>query len=248
MAEKTSRRSTGASGPKVDPNAWMVTFSDLIMLLLTFFVMLLTMKSMDTKAYKKIFDRVAHTSGPLFYNDITDEIGNMIDEPYMGKAIMISSSEELEEHIELMASLEQLPIRNQELDDLKRMIEITENDQAVIIGMVSDDIFKSGDAQIRPDRLDILDSIGHILLSSTNDIIIMGHTDNVPIQAGPFKSNWELSLYRALSVLYYLSDHIGISPERLAAGGYGEVLPQGPNDTEKNRAGNRRVEFILKKR
>jgi len=248
MAGRGDKRSSGHSGSGMDPNGWMTTFSDLVMLLLTFFVLLLTMKSMDTKAYKKIFEHISQTSGPLFHSDINIQIGSVRNEPYLGKALMIRTSEQLEEKIELMASLEQCPIRQKQLTDLKHLIDITENDEAVVIGMVADHLFESGDAQIRPDKLDLLDNIGCLLRCASNDIVIMGHTDAVPIKNNAFQSNWELSLYRALSILYYFSDHVGIRADRLAAGGFGASRPQASNDSEENRMRNRRVEFMLKKR
>ena len=104
-----------------------------------------------------------------------------------------------------------------------------------------------GEAEIRVDRLHILDEIGRLFRYAANDILVMGHTDNVPTTGTRFDSNMELSAYRALSVLYYLTDSRGLKAERLAAGGYGAFLPRYPNDTPEGRTKNRRVEFLLKK-
>ncbi len=77
-----------------------------------------------------------------------------------------------------------------------------------------------------------------------NDIIIEGHTDNVPITGGKYQSNWELSVARAVSVIDFFTDR-GIEPKKLVAGGYGEFHPAYPNDTPEHRARNRRIEITI---
>ena len=77
------------------------------------------------------------------------------------------------------------------------------------------------------------------------NIGIEGHTDNEPIEYSGWKSNWELSTARALSVLHYLADQEGIAPQRLSAVGYGEYKPVASNDTKEGRRLNRRVEIVI---
>jgi len=79
-----------------------------------------------------------------------------------------------------------------------------------------------------------------------NVLIIEGHTDNIPIATSQFASNWELSTARATTVVKYLIQKHGIPPEKIAAIGYGEHKPIKPNDTDENRAKNRRVVFLIK--
>jgi chemotaxis protein MotB len=113
--------------------------------------------------------------------------------------------------------------------------------------MEFDHLFDSGKAEIRHDRYSILDTIASLFRYVVNDIIIMGHSDTQPLSGQGFTSNFELSVYRALSVLFYLSQGCDLKPERFAAGGYGDLFPRFPNDSEENRKKNRRIEFILKK-
>ncbi|MCF8067784.1 MAG: OmpA family protein [Desulfobacterales bacterium] len=229
-----------------DPNAWMVTFGDLVMLLLTFFVLLLTMKSMDTKEYKKVFKQKQPTSGPLEYRDISGKFADIFASETFSRSVMISSNQRLEEAIDFLKSIESLEWQD-ELENLKYIIDVTDDERGVVISLEADNLFQPGNASITPDRLHTLDALGMLIKYASNDILIMGHTDNVPIRGGPFGSNWDLSVYRALSVLYYFTDSLGIDPGRLAAGGYGDMLPRFPNDTEGNRSKNRRVEFVLKR-
>ncbi|MEW6040435.1 MAG: OmpA family protein [Elusimicrobiota bacterium] len=108
--------------------------------------------------------------------------------------------------------------------------------------------FESGKADITAPMLAILDKLAPTLfkLNEKFDITVEGHTDNVPIHSEQFPSNWELSTARATNVVKYLINNKSFSPARLAAIGYGEYRPVGPNDTEENKAKNRRVVFFVK--
>jgi len=234
---------TGAND-QVDPNAWMTTFGDLVMLLLTFFVLLLTMKSMDSGKVREIFVR---TYGPLDFITKDDHVEPLAEFDHYIKAVVITSTEALEKAIDLLEGIDPIPNKKRAPIYLRDVIEVTETEKGVVITLESDRLFDSGEAGIDPDSLDILDAIGGLFRYATNDILIMGHTDTDPIRTDRFKSNRELSLYRSLSVLYYLVDNHGLQPERLAAGGFGDLTPRYPNDTAENRAKNRRVEFILRK-
>ena len=232
---------------KIDPNAWMVTFGDLLMLLLTFFVMLLTMKSMDNNVVKQMFDHFITTKGP-FEDNYTHGGGGILDgDGYCRKSIMIIDSEMLKKILDLMKGIDKLPVNAGKLEDLRNIIEISEDHRGVIISLESDYFFEPGKAGIKNSKLAILDATGELLRHAANDILIMGHTDNLPIRKGTFESNWELSFYRSLSVLFYLSDSMGLKAESMASGGYGDLLPRYPNDNPEHRARNRRVEFILRK-
>ena len=232
---------------KADPNAWMVTFGDLIMLLLTFFVLLLTMKSMDAGALKEKFQELAPTSGPLDYADKTSG-GSIIKGYYQyKKSIVVSNNNMLEEVLDLLEGIELHTAEEHHLEKLRKVIDIKEDARGIIIVMECDQLFDSGKAEIKPDRFAALDALGKLFRFVVNDVLIMGHTDNQPIQRGAFESNLELSVYRAMSVLFYLTEGLGTKSKRFAAGGYGDLRPRYPNDTEAGRSKNRRVEFILKK-
>lgn len=241
------KRKGTPEGSMPDSNGWMMTFGDLIMLLLTFFVMLLTMKSMDTKALREMFQDW-HSAGPLEFVD-----GKLDGEPddSLGqgrRTLWIQNSAMVEEAFELVSGMETSAADTEKLQRLKKMLDVSEDSRGVVITLDSDALFETGQAEVRADRMPILQSAGQLLRTCANEILVMGHTDNVPIHSGNFASNWELSFYRALTVFYYLTDSVGLKKEKLAVGGYGESRPRFPNDTPENRAGNRRVEFVLKKR
>lgn len=242
MASKKEKK--GGGGYEVDPNAWMTTFADLVMLLLTFFVLLLTMKSMDAGKAREIFVR---TYGPLDFFSSSEQVEPLDEFDHYIKAVVITTSEALEKAFELLEGVEPIPDRKKPVLNLRDLIEITEDEKGVVITLEADELFASGEAEIHPDRLVVLDAIGKLFRYAANDILIMGHTDNVPISDDRFASNWELSAYRALNVLYYLTDSLELRADRLAAGGFGAMIPRYANDSPENRAKNRRVEFILRK-
>lgn len=234
---------TGSDDNGTDPNAWMATFADLLMLLLTFFVLLLTMKSMDAGTSQV---SMAKTYGPLDFVSQNEYVPPVDEFRQYSRIVDITSTEMLEEAIDMLDGINPIPGKERTMWRLRDLIDVTESEDGVVITLEADELFDSGDAEIHPARLEVLDAIAVLFRYASNDVLIMGHTDSVPTR-GRFGSNWELSVYRALNVLYYMTDAAGLDPGRLAAGGFGDQMPLYPNDTEENRSKNRRVEFLLKK-
>lgn len=134
---------------------------------------------------------------------------------------------------------------SQEIKDKQVRLEMM--DKGLVITFVADVLFDSGKAKIRQEAYPILDKVSVVLKENVPDLNvgIEGHTDNDPIKYSGWKSNWELSSGRALSVLHYLVDEKGINPARLSAVGYGEYKPVAFNDTADGRRLNRRVEVVI---
>lgn len=133
----------------------------------------------------------------------------------------------------------------QEIQD--QQVSLAMQDKGLVITVVGDLLFDSGKAKIRRQAYSVLDKVASILKSDVPnlDVGIEGHTDNQPIVHSGWKSNWELSSARALSVLHYLVNEKGILPDRLSAIGYGEYRPVTSNDTAEGRQLNRRVEIVI---
>jgi len=132
-----------------------------------------------------------------------------------------------------------------EIDDKQVKLQMME--KGLVITVVGDILFDSGKTKIRPEAYGILDKIAGVLVGSASkfNIGIEGHTDNEPIKYSGWKSNWELSSARALSVLHYLVDEKGVTPQRVSAIGYGEYQPVADNQSKEGRQLNRRVEIVL---
>ena len=133
----------------------------------------------------------------------------------------------------------------QEIADKEVSLKMAE--RGLVITFVADILFDSGKDKIRPEALPVLDKVARVLSENIPDynIGIEGHTDNVPIKHSGWKSNWELSSARALSVLHYLVDDKGLAPVRVQAVGYGEYRPVDSNDSAVGRKANRRVEIVV---
>ena len=132
-----------------------------------------------------------------------------------------------------------------EIDDQEVKVEMLE--RGLVITFVDEVLFDSGKAKLRKESLDTLSKVAKVLQTTVRDLNvgIEGHTDNIPIKYSGWKSNWELSAARAMSVLHYLVDKQGISPERVSGTGHGEFKPVASNATKAGRQQNRRVEIII---
>lgn len=254
--------------------AWMATFSDLMNLLLCFFVMLFSMSSVSEEKWQEmvaamndtfsIFDAGATAIGEgiLISNGVSqlNELDKYINS--MGKSEESDSdSENFEEYPEAGPSLEEM-LEEQKLQENEVMAETIE--EAVLEGGMTDQIevsftsqyvqltmkgallFDSGKAELKEESMSVLEKVGVILERYSNGTIeIEGHTDNIPISSSQYASNEELSSARALSVFYYLSDNTSIDPTYLRHAGMGQRVPIADNSTEEGRSKNRRVEIKI---
>lgn len=128
---------------------------------------------------------------------------------------------------------------------LSEFLQVMVEESKVRIILAQPILFDTGKAELKPLARDVLADIGLILKQTKNKIIIEGHTDDVPIHNAEYDSNWELSFDRSYSVVKYLISQVGIAPGRIHAIGYGEFRPLMPNDSEENRAKNRRIEINI---
>jgi chemotaxis protein MotB len=120
------------------------------------------------------------------------------------------------------------------------------DDQEVVIRMMGETAFDSGEVRIRQEMLPLLKKIASVLKGTTGEIVIAGHTDNVPVSGIKFRSNLQLSVERAARVTEFLMAQEAISPKRISAVGFGKYRPLASNDTNEGRKRNRRVEIIIK--
>ena len=261
------KRDSTNSEANMDTTLWMVTFGDLLMLLLTFFVLLLSMSSMDVKSLKDIFSIFGGAIGPLELSDKEQVAARDIVHKPLGGQMELSDLDmirALKNHYrQIMEKRKGIPSTNLDIledipplegdtdqdemkDGLEEIVGVSEDERGVIITLQEMVLFDSGKADVKRNVFPLLDSISEILEPIPNDILIMGHTDNMPMRSNRYQSNWELSLYRALNVHNYFVESKRLPPKRFAVGGYGDLRPRVPNDTREDRLKNRRVEIIIK--
>ena len=229
--KKSSEESSNSMG-------WMVTFSDLITLLLTFFVLLLTMCSLEAGKIEQ------------FQAACTQAMGVLLEGKYsqVEERIITSSKKRIDEHvIKTDSFLDQFTgIKTKLLDEDKMgKIEFEELEHGLSIIIRDDFLFSIGRSEINQAAESMLEEVGTIIGDFEGRVIVEGHTDNIPIRTREFPSNWELSTSRAVTIVKHLSEVVGVDPAKCSAVGYGDTRPKVPNDTARNRQKNRRVEIIL---
>lgn len=203
-------------------NTWLITLSDVLTLLLIFFVMFAFL----TKNIKKSY---------IQDNNSTEKNQRLINSE-------INFSENLEEIKTQMNNA----LRDLDIEDY---ISINNYGNKLVISIKEKISFRSADATLLPELEPVLDKIAVVIKANPNlDIEINGHTDNIPIKTTAYPSNWELSVARATSVLKYFINKHSIEPFRLSVKGNAEQKPLVDNDTPEHRTQNRRVELYLTER
>lgn len=259
-------RKTKGETSTLDSSSWMVTFSDLLTLMLTFFVLLLTMSSMDNKRLREAFGFFAGTAGGLEEEGkgIADGVATPYDVRYPGMHVVPPGallSEGLPEIRMAWAkdsdkAVQFKKVRVSDIEKglrkglkgfgLRKGVEITREGGDLVIRFSEGVLFKIGEARIGFQGTMVLEKCGEILAKATNRVRIEGHTDDIPIRGGKYSTNWELSTARAVNVLRFFTESLGLDPERFSAMGYGKYKPLVPNTSPKNRAKNRRAEIVIR--
>jgi len=235
--------------PAINPDAWMVTFSDLVCLMLTFFVMLLTMSSINKKALKNTFSYLQSSHGAFEYsgsgkNKALSGFIKKYSEKRDKTAISQKQFDDLRQSFGDSADSNgnaKIAVKN-----ISRLIDLKEDERGIVFSFQENIFFDSGKTEVRKENYEFLDSIAAAIASCSNDILIMGHTDDVPLKSGRYESNWELSADRGLVALDYFIRNKNLPPTRFYVGGYGSYRPLFPNDSSEHRTLNRRVEIIFR--
>ncbi len=225
-----------------DPNGWMTTFSDLVTLLLTFFVLLFSFNSMDDKTLKAMFGNFDAGSGVMSFKEYR-KIARPQESLIEGLRSFIDGLEHVEDKQEAMDRSEIVPPEFEESGSFMDMVPLRDGFKLVFGAEM---FFPSAEAQIREEMKPALEKIGDFLRITNYQAYIQGHTDNIPLRSGPYSSNVELSTARALSVVEYLIKEAEVPSSAVAAIGFGESRPRASNADPAGRSQNRRVEIICK--
>lgn len=237
--------------PKGSP-AWMTTYSDMITLLLVFFVLLFSMSQIDVARFeaiaesfrnRNIFDGSPSTID--FENSYESAVGRDQDDfSDLAKENLFNSDQLTQNQMsleELLAEVEGFLEEHQ----LQDVISANRTDQGVVLILQERILFDTAEAIIKPEGEPFLDKVALLLNNIPNYVRVEGHTDNRPISTVQFPSNWELSSARASSVIRYIIDSGDFVEERFIAAGHGDTRPIVPNDSSENWQRNRRVEIII---
>ena len=223
--------------------SWMVTFSDLSTLLLTFFVLLLSMSSMDDKSLRSIFTNFTSACGILNFKEM--------GEVYRPKDVLIDGIyQRLKDSLVIKRSDDpvDIPVDAEEtfLKETGGQVVMQDVEGGFKLVFGHKLMFESGKAEIKEEMKPILDQVAKFIKASSFQVYIDGHTDNIPIKSKEFPSNTSLSLARAYNVMIYLIKEDDVGSDNLCMTGYGDKHPIASNDTPDGRERNRRVEMIFK--
>lgn len=218
---------------EVNTNGWMDTYADTITLLLTFFILLYSISSVDSKKLNELSQALKNS---LKGETEVGELQNLED-----LKVDINEINESTEYEDLVNKLSQIIENN----SLAEVIKIREEDDGVVLQLDETILFDSGKANLKEYSKEILDIITTIITNIDNDVLIEGNTDNVPIKSTEYATNWELSTARAVSVVRYFVESKKLDPTRFSVKGYGEFKPLVENDTPENKAINRRVDILI---
>lgn len=244
------RRGKNRQQNKGGAPAWMVTYSDMVTLILVFFVLLFSMSQIDmikfealSQSFRErvIFDfmpsaipmespseRMNHAESTKQSNDFKSFAGDSDrDEEDSLSRLIVNVETFLEEH------------------DLTDVISANRTERGVVLVLQESVLFDTGEAEILNSGKPFLKKIGELLTEIPNHVKIEGHTDSRPINSYRYPSNWELSGARASSVIRYLLDENDLDASRFSLAGYGDTRPVKPNDTLENMQENRRVEIVI---
>jgi chemotaxis protein MotB len=230
---------------------WLLTYADMITLLMVLFIVLFSIGQLDLKKFQQLSSGLAQSFGTAQNVALTGGTGVLdggdspLDSQTATEILKAQQQAAADAQRQLQATAEKVKeaLVGQGLGD---KVTFRFEDRGLVLQIVTDDVlFDLGKADLRPEGRAVLDGLVPALKDVPNKLSVEGHTDNRPISGFPFASNWELSTYRATSVLRYLVEQRGLDAKRIAAAGYGEEQPLVPNDTLEHQAKNRRVEIVV---
>ncbi|MDG4866899.1 flagellar motor protein MotB [Guyparkeria sp. 1SP6A2] len=261
--KRPRRQRVGASG------SWLTTYADMVTLLLTFFVLMLSISVIDVERYKAVAETLRSSFGsmpteapaagtsPVDLAPGAADPDSSLEGPPPAQLIELEAPPSLSPEADTASRQALEDLRRRQLqeraDELRRSLadaiaagdmEVETTDDTVILRITEKASFPSGSANMQEAFEPVIDRIARELSASEDRIVVTGYTDDVPVRSGRYRSNWDLSAARAVSVLMSLRDE-DIEASRLSARGMGENNPIAANDDAAGRARNRRVEIAL---
>jgi chemotaxis protein MotB len=253
---------------KENGERWLLTYADLITLLMIFFVVLYSMSKVDAQRFAAVAESLNKALGggtPAKIELSTSPVGPSLFQTGTpsskttapGNGTDPNNTAYTKPDASANASQGNGDTEKMSIDAIKAKLDkfaadngiqttlvTTTEERGLVVSIQETLLFESGSADITARARDILDKISTVLAVAPNQIKVEGHTDNLPINTAKFPSNWELSVIRSTNVVHILQ-HDGISPNRLSAAGYGEFRPISSNATDAGRGKNRRIDLII---
>jgi chemotaxis protein MotB len=251
--QQSRRGDSGGEGGE-SSERWLLTYADMITLLLALFVVLFSISAVNVSKFKTLKQTLEQAFSPHILSgggSIVPNGGTEATNHAAGAAVAALAAERTSAST-LRAEEDQFQKLKEKLDTYSRehgfshQIQTVITSRGLIIRLLTDHVlFESGSATLKTQATPLLNEISHLVdLDRSHDISVEGNTDDVPIATSEFPSNWELSVARATGVVRFMIGH-GVTARRLEASGVAGERPIAPNTTEGGRSRNRRVEIAL---
>ncbi|NOZ26208.1 MAG: OmpA family protein [Nitrospirae bacterium] len=208
-----------------NPDRWVVSYADFITLLFALFTTLYAISVVDADKLGKFVSSLNIALG----TEREGRSGSLI--PELDTPVRLSDRIEYE-------------LRGV-VGSFSKDLDVRRDERGVIVSLGESYLFPSGSVEIKESSLKVLAELSLILKGIPNKVLIEGHTDNMPVRNSRYRSNWEISALRAVSVLRVFVEKFGLPPERFIVAGYGEYKPLRENSTPEGRARNRRVDIVI---
>lgn len=213
---------------------WMTTYGDMMTLLLAFFVLLYSFSTLDANKFKMMIEGLQGKLGVLTGGKTISSapmIEGGLNSQRSGTQQLSNLNTKVEEYIEDQG--------------LENEVETKITDKGLTVRFTGKVLFDLGEAMIKENAKEILNQMAKFIKTVPNDVMVEGHTDDLPISNSKYPSNWELSTARATNVIRYFIENDNIDPTRLSAAGYSKYKPIVPNEDWENRMKNRRVDIVI---
>ena len=242
------RHKGGRDGGHENAERWLLTYADLITLLMVFFVVLYSMSSADSSKWHQISAALEQAFNvDVLKGAAATSISDAASAAPAPPIDNLIQNNQVPQVSRLQSAIQSVLDKAQQNGTTQQPeVSVGTDKEGVVIRLSGSYLFDSGRAELKPNSFDLLDAIAQQLKLEPNDVRVDGHTDSTPLVGSAlYPTNWELSTARALAVTRYFIDTDGILATRLQAAGFGEFRPIVPNDTREHRALNRRVEIHL---
>ncbi len=241
-----ARRKRRVEWPHEDLMRWLLTYADLITLLMLFFIILYSMSSVNTEKFREVSEALQSIfSGGNFtiFSEQTTSGQGLMEGMRAGEQVKSGRGGKQQG----TGGKSTLSLRaTSSLQNLIKSgrVKLIPTENGLAISLISDYQFASGSATLSADALPVLQQVSDFLTRLDNAIVVEGYTDSTPVDSKDWESNWQLSAARALTVLNTLEAY-GVPTERLSVSAFGSTRPVRSNDTREGRAYNRRVDIVI---
>jgi chemotaxis protein MotB len=230
---------------------WLLPYSDLMTLLLALFIVLFASSAVDAQKFQsmsKVFSEIfTGGTGIVDYESIEQKNGEELADETKEKLEKAKEQTKVSVDEQTTLSATQERVNQYILEKgLTGQLKTSLTSEGLLVTINDSVLFDSGSAEVREEDIAIAKEISDLLvIDPPHNVIISGHTDNVPIQNSNFSSNWELSVMRAVNFMKIILENDQLDPRMFSAKGFGEFQPIASNDTEEGKAKNRRVEVLI---